>query len=93
MLQVAGAITFKNYVKRNWKVGEEGPDKIHASDRNQAGHIFFLLNQHPAPLFTFIWIYFQVIWWNCHRSVKLEDIGIDIDMKMLIDLGEYLRNP
>ena len=33
--KVAGAITFKNYIKRNWKVPEEGPDKIHASDRDQ----------------------------------------------------------
>jgi len=34
-IKVAGSITFKNYVKRNWKVGEEGPDKIHQSDRDQ----------------------------------------------------------
>ena len=34
-IKVAGAITFKNYIKRNWKVSEEGPDKIHASDRDQ----------------------------------------------------------
>ena len=40
LLQVAGAITFKNYVKRNWKVPEEGPDKIHASDRDQ---VFIML--------------------------------------------------
>jgi len=34
-IKVAGAITFKNYVKRNWKVGEEGPDRIHQADRDQ----------------------------------------------------------
>ena len=54
MLKVAGAITFKNYVKRNWKVGEEGPDKIHASDRNQAWAHMIFLNHHP--LFTIIQI-------------------------------------
>ena len=32
-LRVAGAVTFKNYVKRNWKVEEDAIDKIHHSDR------------------------------------------------------------
>ena len=39
-IKVAGAITFKNYIKRNWKVSEEGPDRIHASDRDQVDPIY-----------------------------------------------------
>lgn len=33
-LRVAGAVTFKNYVKRNWKVDEDVGDKIHQTDRD-----------------------------------------------------------
>ncbi|XP_067624809.1 exportin-2 [Eurosta solidaginis] len=35
-LRVAGAIAFKNYIKRNWAAHEDtdGPDKIHEDDRN-----------------------------------------------------------
>ncbi|XP_036346077.1 exportin-2-like [Rhagoletis pomonella] len=35
-IRVAGAIAFKNYVKRNWAAHEDtdGPDKIHQDDRN-----------------------------------------------------------
>ncbi|XP_014669612.1 PREDICTED: exportin-2-like [Priapulus caudatus] len=32
-LRVSAAITFKNYIKRNWRVVEDSADKIHASDR------------------------------------------------------------
>ncbi|XP_014204436.1 exportin-2 [Copidosoma floridanum] len=32
-IRVAGAITFKNYIKRNWKVDEDGRDIIHKEDR------------------------------------------------------------
>ncbi|KAJ8681341.1 hypothetical protein QAD02_017128 [Eretmocerus hayati] len=32
-IRIAGAIVFKNYVKRNWKVDEDSPNKIHAQDR------------------------------------------------------------
>jgi len=32
-IKVAGSITFKNYVKRNWKVEEDCADKIHPADR------------------------------------------------------------
>ena len=32
---MAGSITFKNYVKRNWKVREDVQDRIHSSDRDQ----------------------------------------------------------
>jgi len=50
-IKVAGAITFKNYVKRNWKVGEEGPDKIHASDRNQVKSLIVdLMLTSPLPV-------------------------------------------
>ncbi|XP_074596688.1 chromosome segregation 1 [Brevipalpus obovatus] len=32
--RMAAAITFKNYIKRNWKVDEESDDKIAINDRN-----------------------------------------------------------
>ncbi|XP_052743189.1 exportin-2 [Bicyclus anynana] len=32
-IRVAASITFKNYIKRNWPVEEDGVDRIHASDR------------------------------------------------------------
>ncbi|XP_038218626.1 exportin-2 [Zerene cesonia] len=32
-IRVAAAVTFKNYIKRNWAVEEDGRDCIHASDR------------------------------------------------------------
>ncbi|XP_052256836.1 exportin-2-like isoform X3 [Dreissena polymorpha] len=32
-IRVSAAITFKNYVKRNWRVVEDFPDKIHEQDR------------------------------------------------------------
>uniref|UniRef100_T1HSJ8 Importin N-terminal domain-containing protein n=1 Tax=Rhodnius prolixus TaxID=13249 RepID=T1HSJ8_RHOPR len=32
-IRVAGAVNFKNYVKRNWAVEEGGEDKIHEEDR------------------------------------------------------------
>ena len=32
-LRVASAVTFKNYIKRNWKVDEDATDRIHSSDR------------------------------------------------------------
>ncbi|CAN7996022.1 unnamed protein product [Ixodes hexagonus] len=34
VIRVAGAIAFKNYVKRNWAVPEDGVDRIHSNDRN-----------------------------------------------------------
>ncbi|KAL4708636.1 hypothetical protein ACJJTC_008162 [Scirpophaga incertulas] len=33
-VRIAAAIAFKNYIKRNWPVEEDGDDRIHASDRN-----------------------------------------------------------
>lgn len=32
-IRVAGSVAFKNYIKRNWNVEEDQPDRIHASDR------------------------------------------------------------
>ncbi|KAJ8946441.1 hypothetical protein NQ318_014429, partial [Aromia moschata] len=32
-IRVAGAVAFKNYIKRNWPVEEDQPDRIHESDR------------------------------------------------------------
>uniref|UniRef100_A0A2R5LMM5 Exportin-2 n=1 Tax=Ornithodoros turicata TaxID=34597 RepID=A0A2R5LMM5_9ACAR len=34
VIRVAGAVVFKNYVKRNWAVPEDGVDKIHPNDRS-----------------------------------------------------------
>ena len=41
-LRVASAITFKNYVKRNWKVEEDCTDRIHSSDRETVKN--FIIN-------------------------------------------------
>ncbi|CAG5027047.1 unnamed protein product, partial [Parnassius apollo] len=32
-IRIAGAVAFKNYIKRNWPVEEDGADNIHATDR------------------------------------------------------------
>lgn len=32
-IRIAGAVAFKNYIKRNWNVDEDGTDHIHAEDR------------------------------------------------------------
>ncbi|KAI8432628.1 hypothetical protein MSG28_013614 [Choristoneura fumiferana] len=32
-IRVAAAIAFKNYIKRNWPVDEDGVDRVHSSDR------------------------------------------------------------
>jgi len=50
-IKVAGAITFKNYVKRNWKVSEEGTDRIHANDRDQVKALIVdLMLKSPGPV-------------------------------------------
>ena len=50
-VQVAGAITFKNYVKRNWKISEEGQDKIHQADRAQVKTLIVdLMLTSPLPV-------------------------------------------
>jgi len=33
-VKLAAAINFKNFIKRNWKITEDGGDKIHGSDRD-----------------------------------------------------------
>ncbi|KAF9416074.1 hypothetical protein HW555_006486 [Spodoptera exigua] len=33
-IRVAAAIAFKNFIKRNWPIDEDGVNRIHASDRN-----------------------------------------------------------
>lgn len=33
-IRVAAAITFKNFIKRNWRIIDEGDDRIHAADRD-----------------------------------------------------------
>jgi len=50
-IKVAGAITFKNYIKRNWAVAEDGPDRIHAADRNQIKTLIVdLMLKSPGPV-------------------------------------------
>ncbi|XP_017781726.1 PREDICTED: exportin-2 [Nicrophorus vespilloides] len=34
-IRVAGAVAFKNFIKRNWSVEDDQPDRIHESDRSQ----------------------------------------------------------
>lgn len=42
-LRVAGAVTFKNYVKRNWKIDEDVPNKIHPTDRDTVKQLIISL--------------------------------------------------
>ncbi|XP_030384597.1 exportin-2 [Scaptodrosophila lebanonensis] len=52
-IRVAGAIAFKNYVKRNWAAHEDsnGPDRIHQSDRNTIKTLIVSLMLHsPTAL-------------------------------------------
>jgi len=50
-IKVAGSITFKNYVKRNWAVPEDGPDKIHGSDRDAVKSLIIdLMLKSPGPV-------------------------------------------
>lgn len=42
-LRVAGAVTFKNYVKRNWKIDEDEPNKIHQTDRDTVKQLIISL--------------------------------------------------
>lgn len=52
-IRVAGAIAFKNYVKRNWAAHEDSdePDRIHESDRNTIKTLIVTLMLHsPTAL-------------------------------------------
>lgn len=50
-IKVAGAITFKNYVKRNWKVDEDVPDRIHQTDRDSVKALIVdLMLKSPLPV-------------------------------------------
>jgi len=50
-IKVAGSITFKNYVKRNWAVSDEGVDKIHGSDRDAVKTLIIdLMLKSPGPV-------------------------------------------
>lgn len=51
--RVAGAIAFKNYIKRNWAahLDSDGPDRIHESDRNTIKTLIVTLMLHsPVAL-------------------------------------------
>ncbi|XP_014296860.1 exportin-2 [Microplitis demolitor] len=45
-IRVAGAVAFKNYIKRNWKVEEDMPDRIHAADRDAIKKLIVNLMLH-----------------------------------------------
>ncbi|CAH0391298.1 unnamed protein product [Bemisia tabaci] len=51
-IRIAGAVAFKNYIKRNWKVEEDGRgDRIHAMDRKAIkGLIINLMLHSPGPI-------------------------------------------
>ncbi|KAL7294315.1 hypothetical protein TKK_0012326 [Trichogramma kaykai] len=45
-IRVAGAIAFKNYVKRNWKIEEDSVNKIHQQDRDAVKKLIVNLMLH-----------------------------------------------
>ncbi|XP_067006504.1 exportin-2 [Anabrus simplex] len=45
-IRMAGAVAFKNYIKRNWKVEEDSPDRIHAEDREAVKKLIINLMLH-----------------------------------------------
>ncbi|XP_034952194.1 exportin-2 [Chelonus insularis] len=45
-IRVAGAVAFKNYIKRNWKVEEDAVDRIHAQDREAIKKLIVNLMLH-----------------------------------------------
>lgn len=50
-IRIAGAIAFKNYIKRNWSVEEDQIDRIHESDRNSIkGLIVTLMLSSPEAI-------------------------------------------
>ncbi|KAK0159600.1 hypothetical protein PV327_010696 [Microctonus hyperodae] len=49
-IRIAGAVAFKNYIKRNWKVEEDEVDKIHAQDREAIKKLIVNLMLHSPEL-------------------------------------------
>ncbi|PSN33093.1 Exportin-2 [Blattella germanica] len=50
-IRVAGAVAFKNYIKRNWKVDDDSSDRIHAQDRESIKQLIVNLMLHsPEPI-------------------------------------------
>ncbi|KAI4498822.1 hypothetical protein M0802_005997 [Mischocyttarus mexicanus] len=45
-IRVAGAVAFKNYIKRNWKIDEDGLDHITAQDRSAIKRLIINLMLH-----------------------------------------------
>uniref|UniRef100_A0A0C9R0E6 Exportin-2 n=1 Tax=Fopius arisanus TaxID=64838 RepID=A0A0C9R0E6_9HYME len=45
-IRIAGAVAFKNYIKRNWKIDEDGVDKIHGQDREAIKKLIVNLMLH-----------------------------------------------
>jgi len=50
-IKIAASITFKNFIKRNWKVDEDVGDRVHASDRDTIKtHVVNLMLTSPAAI-------------------------------------------
>ncbi|XP_063217026.1 exportin-2 [Bacillus rossius redtenbacheri] len=45
-VRIAGAVAFKNYIKRNWGIDEDGVDHIHAQDREAVKSLIVNLMLH-----------------------------------------------
>ncbi|PNF40478.1 Exportin-2 [Cryptotermes secundus] len=45
-IRVAGAVAFKNYIKRNWKVDDDAGDRIHIQDREAVKQLIVNLMLH-----------------------------------------------
>lgn len=45
-IRIAGAVAFKNYIKRNWSVSEDAADRIHAQDREAVKQLIVNLMLH-----------------------------------------------
>ncbi|XP_020707492.2 exportin-2 [Athalia rosae] len=46
VIRIAGAVAFKNYIKRNWKIDEDMGDRIHAQDRTAVKRLIVNLMLH-----------------------------------------------
>ncbi|XP_046736247.1 exportin-2 [Diprion similis] len=46
VIRITGAVTFKNYIKRNWKIDDETGDRIHSEDRLAVKRLIMNLMLH-----------------------------------------------
>ncbi|XP_046365033.2 exportin-2-like [Haliotis rufescens] len=51
IVRVSSAVTFKNYIKRNWRITDEAGDKVHTGDRTAIKqHIVGLMLKSPEQI-------------------------------------------